>query len=304
MQDQQLIWIEDTLTIESIPSGSGLAVIKDTVFVVGDDSPWLFQLSPALEEVNRFLMVEGFQEEGRIPKPLKPDFECLAEFQKGGSTFLLAFGSGSKSPERDLVVKINLDRPEKPEKYSLLAFYDYLLTGTGESRENLNMEAALVADNKLYLFNRGTNTIFVMSLDGFLRYLKAPLEVEMPKFQHYPFKLPEVEGISAGFSGASALPGSSEILFTATLEATQNWIADGEIMGSYLGIIDLDRLAAGEVEKVEMVKNDRGEVLKDKLESVAVLKKNPDGSLKVLVVADNDDGTSKVMRLRIEEGFY
>lgn len=304
MQEQQAIAIEKVLNIDSIPSGSGVAVINDLIYLVGDDSPWLFQLSGSFEEVNRYLLVEGFQEEGRIPKLIKPDFECLAEFRRGNDHYLLTFGSGSKSPERDILVKINIKTPGKPEVYALTAFYNYLLEKTGMGRVDLNMEAALVLEDQLYLFNRGTNSIFVMSLPHFLAYLERGQEDLLPKFQHYPFTLPETDSVSAGFSGACALPDKRKILFTATLEATTDWIADGEIMGSYLGVLDVGRLAEGEVEVVALVKDQNGQVLKDKLESVAVLEEKADGAFTVLTVADNDDGTSKLLQLRIEKGFF
>ena len=304
MQDEPSIIIENVLTVDTIPSGSGIAVIKDSVFIVGDDSPWLFQLSSSLQEVNRFRMVEGFQDEGRIPKAVKPDFECLAEFEMGGEHFLLAFGSGSISPERDVLVKVNIANPGKPEVYSLTAFYNYLLEETGSSRAAMNMEAALVLENQLYLFNRGNNGIFVLKLEDFLACIQKGKEGAMPEFRHYPFKLPLVEGISAGFSGACALPDSSKILFTATLEATENWIADGEIMGSYLGVLDVTRLSGGEVERIALVKDSNGKGIKDKLESVAVIEQGNDGGFMVLSVADNDDGTSKLLKLRLGGSFF
>ena len=303
-KDKEPIIIESTSNIDSIPSGSGMAIIKDSIFIIGDDSPFLFQLSPSLQEINQYRMLEGFQAEGRIPKAIKPDFECMAEFENSEGSFLLVFGSGAMSPERDILVKINVDKPEKPEVFSLTAFYNNLSGGAGGSRATLNMEGALVLHDQLYLFNRGTNSIFVMELMSFLAYVEDGWEGAMPEFRKFDFKLPETEGVNAGFSGACEVPGGSKILFTATLEATEDWIADGEILGSYLGVLDTKKLEEGEIEMVYLVKDENGQVIKDKLESVAVLEQSADGGLIVLTVADNDDGTSKLLRLRIDRSFF
>ena len=298
-----LVSVEKTLTLDTLPSGSGIAVVNESVFIVGDDSPWLFQLSEDLEIINRYLMVEGFPTEGRIPKAAKPDFECMAEAKEGESTLLLIFGSGSKSPERDLLVMVDAQKPDKPEVVSLTTFYDHLLSMTGGTRADLNMEAALLIGTHLYLFNRGDNSIFVLDWKSLLRNLPDKQALQEMNIRHYTLELPEREGVRAGLSGACTGPDENQIIFTATLEATENWIADGEILGSYLGVLDVEKLQEGEVERISLIEDKEGFPIKDKLESVAVRKVSPEGNVLVLAVADNDDGTSKLLELQIDHTF-
>lgn len=297
------VLVEKMLTLDTVPSGSGLAVVDDSIFIVGDDSPWLFQYSTDYRPLGRYLLVSGFPLEGRIPKPVKPDFECLAEATEGESTLLLIFGSGSKSPERDMLIKVDVQQPNDPQIFSLTAFYDHLLSIMEGTRADLNIEAAVVIGKDLYLFNRGDNSIFVVDWRNLLENLPNEQALQELDIRQYKVELPEREGVSAGLSGACASPDQSSLIFTATLEATENWIADGEILGSYLGVLEVSKLQEGRVASIWLIEDSEGSPIKDKLESVAILDESPAGDIKALAVADNDDGTSKLLELRIARSF-
>lgn len=295
--------VNDTFTHSNLPSGSGLAVVNDTVYVIGDDSPWLFKYSKDRKISEKLLLIEGFAPEGRIPKPVKPDFECMAQIQDRDETLLLIFGSGSKSPERDVLVKVVVQEPEITQRYSLTAFYDRLAQFSGGTRKGLNIEAAMVSGKELYLFNRADNAIFVTDWQEFLNTLPDKEAIRKLEIRHFKVSLPELKGVSAGFSGACLLPDTNKILFTATLEDTENWIADGEVLGSYLGVLDMSKPDKEKLVNIFLVLGKDGKPIKDKLESVAILSAGENGDLELLAVADNDDGTSLLLELTMKASF-
>lgn len=295
--------VTKAITQSNLPSGSGLAVVESAIYIVGDDSPWLFKYSKDFEPLNKYLLLEGFPLEGRIPKAVKPDFESMAEVQEGGNTSLLIFGSGSISPERDMLIKVDTQQMENPQVFSLTTFYDHLLFLMGGSRADLNIEGALVIKEELFLFNRADNQIFVVNWKNLLKSLQDEKAIRSLDIRQFKIDLPDREGVIAGFSGACFVPEQNKILFTATLEATEDWIADGEILGSYLGVLDLNKLSEGKAEKLFLVLGEDGQPIKDKLESLAIHNLREDGALRLVAVADNDDGTSRLLELEVDASF-
>jgi hypothetical protein len=291
---------EKVVLLDKVPSGSGIAVVNGAVFIAGDDSPWLFKLNEQWEVINKYLLMKDFVSVDRIPKGQKPDLEAIAEAEIEGEPHLFIFGSGAKSPERDWLYDINLSDMKKVKNYSIKPFYNKVLEVTGLSQEDLNIEGAVVAGEKLYLFNRGRNNVIVTHWKVFYEYLIDKKSVDELQLKSYIIQLPSISGIQAGISGACAIPGSNKILFTATIENTSNWIDDGEILGSYVGVLDTKQLESGKVENISIITNNNGEPLKDKVESIAFLKKGKDRTIHALAVADNDNGTSKIIELKIQ----
>ncbi|MFN6945712.1 MAG: DUF6929 family protein [Cytophagaceae bacterium] len=294
------IHIEKSLTIDTIPSGSGMAFLNDTIYIVGDDSPFLFLLSRDYEPYKKHLLIKGFSLTERIPKAVKPDFEAIAEWQHDNDTFLLIFGSGSKPEKRDALVMVNIKNPENPEIFSLTKFYKYLMETSGIKRKHLNIEGAEVLNNKLYLFNRATNQLIIIDIENFMNYVRKRTKTPPPLTTH-KIELPVMNGVHAGFSGATRIPGTTKIIFSATLEDTRDWISDGKILGSYIGIIDTRN--PENVKNISLITRN-GKSFQDKVESLAFEKFGQNGEVYILSVADNDDGTSKLMELRLDRRFF
>lgn len=224
----------------------------------------------------------------------KPDLEAITRVNETGTT-LYAFGSGSKSPERDIMVEIDLPAKIAVE-YNLKEFYTHLRTGAQLKVEELNIEAAEVYGDQLLLLNRGKNLIIELSLSRFKAYLKdnAPI----PLMEFLKIDLPEIQGIPSGFSGASLDPEHDILFFTATVENTDNWIDDGEVLGSFIGIIDLKDL-------MDDMKPDHIAILLDKdhskikVESIAVIPPFIRGEAELVLVTDSDGGISEVLKGRL-----
>lgn len=286
--------INRIFTLEYLPSGSGLAIISGSVFIIGDDSPFLFELDKDLELHKKHLIKEEYAYEEKIPKLHKPDFESIAEEPSADGPVLYLFGSGSKSPERDELIVFQPNFTGKAKKYSLTPFYDILATFNGGERESLNLEGAFISGKNLFLLNRAGNQLLIVALIEFKEFLEGSRTSGEMDIAHYAFRLPVKANVQAGFSGACTIPGTTKVVFTASLEDTGNWIDDGEILGSYLGILDTTKLADGQPLFIEPLKNQKGTPLQDKLEGVAFNGFDEEGNVKLLIVADNDDGKTRV----------
>lgn len=121
-------------------------------------------------------------------------------------------------------------------------------------------------------------------------------EAAIPAFEIYRFRLPELDGSSAGFSGACMMPGNSSLIFTASVEKTTDVYNDGAIAGSYIGIIPLNGLKDGKF-MADLLLED-GEILTKKLEGVAV-RNVTDNKYHLLIVTDNDNGTSDLIKAHL-----
>lgn len=301
-----LVTIESSLHLPNVSSGSGMAIVEDKIFIVGDDSPYLYELNREFMLSNKHLLVEDLPTEGRIPKAVKPDFECMAEEKTDHGTSLWMFGSGSKSPERDLLVIYDPGAPESLAQYTLTDFYERIIALGNIQREQLNLEAAVILDHNLYLFNRGHNQIVIIRLAQFKSYLNSngsssalsKMEIEIREME-----LSLAGNTQSRFSGACHLPGTSMILFSATLEDTDNWIDDGEILGSMLGTIDTQHPDTSLRQTMAFINDPGGAKALEKIESISFKGYDGQGNLRLLAVADNDDGSSKLFTLRVDKKF-
>ncbi|AHM63255.1 hypothetical protein D770_25050 [Flammeovirgaceae bacterium 311] len=300
--ETSILSVQNTLILSDIPSGSGLAVVEDSIYLVGDDSPFLFQLDRQHVVRGRHLLLQQWADSVRIAKSSKPDFESitLADWEKEPS--LLVFGSGSKSPERDSLLVLPLKAFHNPKRYSLTALYDAICQKEGIGRESFNIEGAVVAGNDLWLFNRGTNSIIVAELASLIQAVKRPAVVNSLKMEVHPHQLPQIAGKQARFSGACHLPGTDLIFFTASVEDTENWIDDGEILGSLIGVLDMN--APAQANSAHWWLTDKnGNYLPEKLESIDVLESREEGLI-LLAVSDNDLGNSVLFELRLDTSLH
>ncbi|WP_224995685.1 hypothetical protein [Cesiribacter sp. SM1] len=301
-QKTSTLIVERTILLDSVPSGSGLAVSGDKIYLVGDDSPHLFVLNQQYQVTNQYLMLQEWAGNARIPKSGKPDFESMTHATWGQEPSLLVFGSGSKSPERDSLLVLPLNNLHNPKRYSLTRLYDAIYRKEGISRDNLNLEGAVMAGKDLWLFNRGTNSIIIIDWNSLFAYINNPAPPTPLNIEVHQHQLPEIGGKQARFSGACSIPGTSLILFTASVEDTENWIDDGEVLGSLVGVLSMEQ-AGSPVTDFWIITDSSGNPLLEKLESIDVLESGDD-YLEILAVADNDKGSSLMLELRLNTSIH
>ena len=161
-------------------------------------------------------------------------------------------------------------------------------------QKDFNIEGATIARQELYLFNRGNNMIIQVNWPEFIDYISSPSKKKFPNFIIHKVELPSIAGVQAGFSGACTLDDQT-ILFTASVEDTKNWVDDGEILGSYIGMMTLS--SQGPQLKRSFLLEKDGKPIITKLESIDLVSASKE--LIVEAVADNDDGTSTCYRIRL-----
>ncbi len=281
------ITIVDEMQLEKIPSGSGIIKSGEVYYVVGDDSPFLYSLNKDFKTISKTPLLEPVDFSDRILKSEKPDFEAMELIDKNE---IVVFGSGSKSPQRNIFLRILLEEPLKIEKYDISDFYSKLIELPIFKDSELNIEATAFRDNQLFLFNRKPNLIIRFEYRDFLGYLRDGIDFPKPEIRQ--FSLPKINGIESGFSGATALIDEPKIIFTASVEDTDNAYDDGEILGSLIGILDISNNTISESFEYCYIPNTGANL---KVESVTVEKEISSGETKVVLITDDDQGNSTLL---------
>ena len=281
--------VTETRPLANIPSGSGLQKAGNNYYVIGDDAPFLYCLDSSFKVTSKIPLLDTLPfAAGRILKGEKPDFEAVELI---GENEIVIFGSGSKSPQRDLFIRVLLADSPRVERYSLTAFYKHLKGLPAFQNSELNIEAAAHHNNQLFLFNRKPGILIRLEYSAFLNYLKG--NAPLPELQVTPFSLPKIGGVESGFSGATVLPAESKIIFTATAEATTNAYDDGEILGSIVGLINLTNGAIANTFEYTLISTEGNPL---KVESVTVEEVLAGRKAKLVFVTDDDRGNSVILK--------
>lgn len=286
------------LDLPNLPSASGVEIVGGTVYVIGDDSPFLYQFEATeLQPGQRITLFDTAHfSTGRIAKDLKADLECLTALTdpRTHETGLLAFGSGATAArEGGFWVPLAAGQAAS-------TVYPVNLTSLyGRLREllpagvTLNLEAAAANTTDLLLFQRTVgatagNLLFQLPLAAVLDYLhhRSP---KLPPVQATHVVLPTIEGRPAGFSGGTFF--ENRLFVTASVEDTQDAVLDGAVLGSFVGLLDARQPGAKPAAFVQLVLPD-GQPYRGKVESVAVRRRLSAGRYELLLVTDDDKGGS------------
>lgn len=292
-----------------IPSASGMELAGGKLYVVGDDSPFLYVLDQSsLRQTGTIPLFEsGDFGSGRIPKLLKPDLECLTQLEINGVNNLVAFGSGSTDKRnRCYTIALPAGRQVRPrvQEHSLKILYEALQADKKLlGREVLNIEAAATTPDQLLLLQRaargGPNLLLAFPKKEFVAYLSGSRQ-QPPGFSAIPFHLPTLAGLPARFSGAVVY--GQHLFFTASVENTTDAIADGEVLGSFVGWVDLGALQPGQAPlevATALVLHQEHKPYPGKVESLVILDSPRPGTFRALAITDNDQGQSELLELEI-----
>ncbi len=297
VQEKMKCEVKSIRTLPDVPSASGIEYIDNAFYVIGDNVQWLYVLDSSYNFISRYKLGKYLpSEDGILPKAEKHDFEAMTEFSWKGKARLFIFGSGSKQPFRFEGKMIDLHAQHAIQTYSLQKLYARIQDKAKLDPSELNLEAAAEVKGKLYLFNRGKNRLIVMDTEHFMAFLQE--ESSSLKMKVYSIDLPEINDIQSGFSGAARDEKYNRIIFTASVEDTEDWVKDGEILGSFVGVIDLENLQQHYTpETVQIVGKDRKETFK--VESITLVENKGD-EVECVVVTDNDGLNSELMTLSID----
>lgn len=280
--------------VEGLPkhlaAGSGMTMLADRLHVIADDA-----LDMGIFERNSqspgklFTLMDrpALPVDHKQRKKLKPDLEsaCLVPHQ--GKNFWVAVGSGS-TENRNKGVCVELDRqgePVRSTEFDLTPLYKELKTRYPEL--NVEGSAPILEEGRLRLAQRGNgshldNAVIDLDLNrAFLAAREGKSWSPDMIVASYPVELPKLPGGTKGdvpLTITDLAPLSDgRCLFTCAAEDTDNPYDDGAVVGSCIGVLELD----GSVSQLHTVDQ------KVKLEGICGQAK--DGGVEALVVTDADD---------------
>lgn len=286
--------VESEKVFDSIPSASALIIKNDTAFVICDDGTGMYKLNLQSFQQEKIPLTGLPLHSYRESKEEKHDFESATLVIWKEKEYLVAFGSGTTTKARDSVLMVNTADYNDQKIISLHGFYQQLQSLTGTDSTQWNIEGLAFSNGQLIIANRGNNLLVSCNKDDFFSWLLQKAS-SFPKIDYTRIHLPTINGDEATLSGICAID-DKRLLFCASVEDTPDWTKDGPVLGSFFGIYSLEKkkLIAS-----YLLKDSSGKPKKVKIESVDVLKKNTDTGFSFYATGDNDDGTSRLLKIKL-----
>lgn len=251
------------LTLKGIGSSSGIVSNNNSLFIISDNSSYLYEYNRREDNLNRIALIENPTE--NTPKKDKLDLESIT--LKGKELYL--FGSGSKE-KRNKSFSYHLDTKEVKTK-DLSPLYNSIKEKLKIASDELNIEGALFHDKDLLLFQRGNGAA---SKNGIIKV--SNFNDDNYRLEFVAMQLPKVKNVEFTFTDAILV--KDKIYFLAAAEDTNSTYNDGEVLGSIIGSIDSKTLA---LEKTVKISD------KHKFEGLTLYKSTPK-ELEFLLCEDND----------------
>ena len=273
MQNFQLTEFKN---IKGIGSASGLIYHDNILFIISDNSTFLYQYVIDKDLVLKFPLVKDATE--NIAKAEKPDLEAITSF--GNQIFI--FGSGS-TDKRNTMFSLDLSN-DQLQHNDLSQLYAFLREIAKLEADELNIEGAICSEKTMYLFQRGNgqnskNGIFIVP------------DSQEKQVQYFPVELPLLDDIETTFTDAILV--ENHIYFLATAEDTNSTYEDGEVLGSIIGKINFQTF---ELEEAIVISEHQ------KFEGIT-LYQNDTKEISFLLCEDNDTDVleSKIYKLSFKK---
>jgi hypothetical protein len=253
------------IQIIGLGSASGVIYSNGTLLVIGDSSGYLYEYSISKADLQKHGLVESATE--NIAKSEKADLEAMSV--SGDDLFIFGSGSGRK---RNVAIEVDLKTKDTIAKTDLKHLYSSMREVANIPRKEFNIEGAFYSGDHLYLFNRGNgtsnrNVIFTVNRKNLIKDFTI---------QYKDIQLPQINGFRSGFSDAILV--ENKIYFIATGENTSSTTADGRILGTLAGRIDLATMTIDFTEKISDTQ---------KFEGLTLYSKGND-KIEFLLCEDND----------------
>lgn len=280
--------------IDNYPSASGIEYFNNQFYIIGDDATQILVLDTNFNETDSIRLIKS--DEKRLPKSNKPDLEAVTLLP--GNKFL-ALGSGSLAPFRNKAWIID-PASRQVDSLPLDNFYARL---AAHGLREINIEGLCRVQGKYILSNRGNlthpvNHLIIAGENFWEQQTDSPITL---------IRL-GTNINSTGFNGVSGLfycEKSDKLLLTVSTEHTKSTYEDGAIGKSFLWVIDnfLSKLKKDTINPdtiIDLEKIDN-RFLSQKIESVVVTEED-EHSFHLVLVADNDDGSSTLFKMIMEKG--
>jgi len=216
--------LEILFHIIGIGSASGLIYKDNSLFIIGDNSEFLYEYAIPSQTLQQHAIIENAT--NNVIKSEKPDFEAITQF---GDT-IYVFGSGS-TQKRNKMIEINTVAKEIRTN-DVADLYGVMQSFAEIKPQDFNIEGAIYTGEEWYLFNRGNGE----SSKNVLFTVKGKNLTNEFNILSNNYKLPKIKGVRSSFTDAVAL--GDKIYFLATAENTKSTYDDGQILGSFIGCID------------------------------------------------------------------
>ncbi|MCK8141405.1 hypothetical protein MW871_05810 [Flavobacterium sp. I-SCBP12n] len=212
--------------IIGIGSASGLIYKNNTLWIIGDNSGFLYEYNINSNELNRHPLIENPTE--NIPKKDKPDFESITNH--GDNLYI--FGSGS-TDKRNKNIQIDWTTKKIIATNDLSNLYKLMQSVGKINPEDFNLEGAIYDGKTWYFLNRGNG----IAAKNVLFTIKGESITKPSSILSNEYSLPKIKGVRTSFTDAVLVENS--IYFLATAEDIVSTYEDGEVLGSIIGSIDL-----------------------------------------------------------------
>lgn len=261
------------LHLVGIGAASGIVFHDGALFIISDNSSYLYEYNLQHKQLNKIALVENAQE--NIPKKEKYDLEALAK--KGNKLHII--GSGSKE-KRNVQFSYHIKK-QKVNINSLAKTYTQLKKQFALSDDDFNIEGLVFANHKTILFQRGNgenskNGIFIF-------------DETTDIFDFKEIELPTINGAACTFTDATLV--DDKIYFLAAAEKSNSTYLDGEIDGSIIGVLNLDNYTVEKTIKISKTQ---------KFEGITFYKREQN-QITFLLCEDNDieNGESLIYELKL-----
>lgn len=252
--------------IQGIGSASGLFFKGNLLYVIGDNSSYLYEYNIESKTLNKIELLKGLKILENIPKVEKPDFEVLCHH----NDMLYVLGSGSTT-NRNLLVTYHLIT-KRVIQQDLSSFYAKAKSSCKIDDDNLNIEGAIFDGINWFLFNRGNGNA---KKNGVFKIYGSDL-TKATKIEFSSIVLLKTNQKIVSFTDAVLY--KNQIYFIAAAEDTTSTYHDGEILGSYIGSLNAETLRLNFIKQISA---------SQKFEGISFFKENTN-NLQFLVCEDRD----------------
>lgn len=221
--------LELVFHIIGIGSASGLFYQNDRLFLIGDNSGFLYEYDMQNTKLEKYPLLQNPSE--NIEKINKPDFESVTQFQDS----LYIFGSGSTS-NRNQMIEFSIPEKKKIQTNNMADIYGIIQNFASINASEFNLEGATYDGEFWYFFNRATNQ---SNKNTVLTFKAKKLDQEFALVSN-DYKLPKLKGVRTSFTDGLIV--GNKLYFLAAAENTKSTYDDGEILGSIIGRIDIETM--------------------------------------------------------------
>jgi hypothetical protein len=234
--------LEILFQIIGIGSASGLFFNNDALYVIGDNSGFLYEYNMQNQQLDQHPLIDNPSQ--NIPKNIKPDFESITHY----NDTLYIFGSGS-TENRNKMIEFDLKSKTVTQKNNLVDLYAVMQNFANIKPEDFNLEGAIFDGENWFLFNRGNG----ISNKNTILTLHAKKLGEEFALISVDYKLPKIKGVRSSFTDAVLV--EDKIYFLSAAEDTKSTYDDGEVLGSFIGRIDLKTMKIDFTQKITSTNN-------------------------------------------------